>query len=107
MEAKKGMWVEIENTVLTPEERAPHLPEDTKRVPLKMWVRGFLINEQAKIGDEVMIKTLTDRVVKGTLVEVNPRHIHDFGNCVEELLISGYNVKKELLEVVKGAGDNE
>jgi len=30
LEAKKGMWVEIKNTVLTPEERAPHMPEDTK-----------------------------------------------------------------------------
>ncbi|HBG38663.1 MAG TPA: 2-amino-4-ketopentanoate thiolase, partial [Clostridiaceae bacterium] len=29
---KKGEWVQIHDIVLKPEERSPHLPEDTKKV---------------------------------------------------------------------------
>ena len=35
--AKKNDWVEIENLVLTPDERAPQVPDDTKATPLMMW----------------------------------------------------------------------
>jgi len=39
--AKKGDWVQIQVTILHPEERAPQVPEDTKKVPLEMRVKGF------------------------------------------------------------------
>ena len=94
--AKKDDWVEIENTVLKPEQRATHLPEDTKAVPLKMWVRGFLVNDEGELGDEVSIRTLTDRVTSGTLVDLNPRHVHDFGDTVQALIEVGRDVRKEL-----------
>ncbi|ABW20355.1 2-amino-4-oxopentanoate thiolase subunit OrtA [Alkaliphilus oremlandii] len=94
--ATKNDWVEIENLILSPEERAPQLPEDTKAVPLKMWVKGFLLDEEAKIGDEVSIRTLTDRITKGILVAVKPRHIHDFGEPEPCLLTIGMEVRKEL-----------
>ncbi|HEY8363243.1 MAG TPA: 2-amino-4-oxopentanoate thiolase subunit OrtA, partial [Tissierellaceae bacterium] len=51
--AVKNDWVEVENVVLKPEERAAHLPEDTKATPLMMWTKGFLIDDEAEIGDEV------------------------------------------------------
>ena len=94
--AKKNDWVEVENLVLAPEERAPQLPEDTKAVPLKMWVKGFLVDEEAKIGDEVSIRTLTDRVTKGVLTEISPRHIHDFGEPEPCLMTIGMEAREEL-----------
>ncbi|TYP53792.1 hypothetical protein LZ11_01515 [Thermosediminibacter litoriperuensis] len=107
MQAQKGMWVEIENTVLQPGERAPHVPEDTKRVPLVMWVKGFLESNEAFLGDRVKVRTLAGRIVEGKLVAINPRHEHDFGDCVEELLQAGEGLKKELEMVLKEEDSNE
>ena len=50
MDAKINDWVIIHNIVLTPEERAAQVPEDTKKVSLEMWVKGF-IQSDASIGD--------------------------------------------------------
>ena len=36
--AKKGDWVLTHNIILTPQQRAPQVPEDTHGVPLEMWV---------------------------------------------------------------------
>lgn len=94
--AKRGNWVEIENLVLEAGERATHLPEDTKSVPLIMWTKGFLVEEEAKLGDKVTVETLSGRITSGTLTEVNPRHVHDFGNPVPELMRVGMEVRKEL-----------
>lgn len=71
MDAKVNDWVIIHNIVLTPEERAPQVPDDTKKVPLEMWVKGF-IQKDAYIGDLVEVKTITGRLVKGNLLKVNP-----------------------------------
>ena len=49
--AKRNDWVHIHRNVLEPEERTGKLPEDTKKVPLEMWVKGRLQEEQAEIGD--------------------------------------------------------
>lgn len=92
---KKGTWVQIERIILTSEERAPQVPEDTKKVPLKMWVKGYLCND-ANIGDEVELKTLTGRIETGKLVVENPRFYHDFGEFVPEILKIGEIVKNEL-----------
>ena len=40
-----GTWVEIEQIVLTPEERAPSLPPETQAVPYVMRVSGFLLED--------------------------------------------------------------
>lgn len=89
---KKGTYVQIHQIVLQSEERAANLPEDTKKVPLEMWVKGYL-NHDAKLGEEVEITTLTDRIVKGKLVEVNPSYRHDFGKFVPELLKIGQDLR--------------
>jgi hypothetical protein len=39
-----GTWVEIEQVILTPDQRAPSLPEDTRQVPYVLRVSGFLIS---------------------------------------------------------------
>ncbi|KGG81493.1 2-amino-4-ketopentanoate thiolase [Caloranaerobacter azorensis H53214] len=101
--AKKGDWVRIYNVVLKPEERAPQVPDDTKKVPLEMWVKGFLLNEEARIGDEVEIETYIGRKIKGKLVEINPYYNHDYGKCIPELLFIG----KQLRGILEGGEDNE
>lgn len=91
---KKGEWVQIHDIVLKPEERSPHLPEDTKKVPLEMWVKGFL-NNDADLGDMVEITTITGRKVKGTLVDVNPIFKYGFGETfVPEVLKIGIDLRK-------------
>lgn len=97
MKAVKGDWVQIHQIVLKPEERAPQVPEDTKKVPLELWVKGFALHE-AEIGQEIEIETVTGRHVKGTLREINPRYIHDFGNFVPELL----QIDRQLKEILYG-----
>ncbi|MGO1713197.1 MAG: 2-amino-4-oxopentanoate thiolase subunit OrtA, partial [Senegalia sp. (in: firmicutes)] len=47
--AKKGEWVRIYNVVLEANERAQQVPDDTKKVPLEMWDKGFLLEKEAEI----------------------------------------------------------
>ncbi len=82
---KKGEWVRIHKIILEPSERAPQVPEDTKKVSLQMWDKGFL-QEDAEIGDNVTVETVSGRKEAGTLIEVNPYYEHDFGKFVPELL---------------------
>lgn len=84
--ANQGDWVQVHIVVLTPDERAANIPEDTKAVPLEMWVKGHLATPAAKIGDTVTITTRTGRTVCGQLVQVNPSYNHSFGDFVPELL---------------------
>jgi hypothetical protein len=89
----KGTWVEIEQVVLKPEERAASLPEDTKKVPYLLWVSGFLL-EDAKIGQKVRVKTIIGRELSGELKVVNPSYHHSFGTIVPELLTIGTEYEK-------------
>lgn len=75
--------------------RAPQVPEDTKKVSLEMWVKGF-IQSDASIGDLVEVKTITGRLVKGNLLKVNPYYTHDYGKCIPELLQIGIQAKEIL-----------
>ncbi len=84
MVAKKGQWVQIHNTVLSPDERAPQVPDDTKKVPLEMWVKGNLTAD-AQMGEVCEVVTMTGRKVSGTLVDIEPAYTHDFGRYVPEL----------------------
>lgn len=99
---KKGEWVIIHRNILTPEQRAPQVPDDTKKVPLEMWVKGYL-NKDAEIGEEVEITTRTKRIETGTLLEVNPYYKHDFGKFVPELL----RISDQVREVLFGGEDND
>ena len=84
--AKKNDWVRIHRNVLEPEQRTGKLPEDTKKVPLEMWVKGRLQNETAAIGDEVTVVTLVGRTEHGTLIEENPCYALNYGAFVPEIL---------------------
>lgn len=81
---KKGSWVSVQCTVLDVGQRAPQVPDDTKKVPLIMWTKGYLTADAA-IGDTVEIITRVGRKQTGTLIEVNPTFNHGFGNFIPEL----------------------
>ena len=85
---KTGTWVEIEQIVLNPEERASALPEDTRKVPYVLHVSGFLL-EDAALGQEARIRTVIGRELVGKLFVVNPSYTHSFGDTVPELLVIG------------------
>jgi 2-amino-4-ketopentanoate thiolase alpha subunit len=89
----KGTWVEIEQVVLTPEERAQSLPEDTKKVPYVLRVSGFLV-EDAELGQETRIRTIIGRELTGKLTTVNPSYTHSFGTTIPELLTIGTRTEK-------------
>ena len=91
--AKKGDWVQVHNIVLTPEERSASLPEDTKKHPLEMWVKGWL-QEDAELGDKVEIITRTGRRTSGRLVKEAPYFEHNFGYLVPEVLKIGDMVRE-------------
>jgi hypothetical protein len=100
MDAHKNDWVTIHHIVLEPAQRPSHLPADTQKVPLEMWVKGFL-KADANIGQTVEVKTMTGRVVKGQLIEINPYYKHDYGKCVPELLKIGLQAR----EIIRQEGE--
>ena len=83
--AKQGDWVRIHRVILAAEERTANLPEDTKKVPFEMWVKGHLL-EDGELGDQVRIRTVSGREEHGTLIEVNPQFDVNFGAFVPEIL---------------------
>lgn len=92
----KGQWVEIEEILLKPEERTGNIPEETKKVPLLMRMKGFLVND-AQIGQRVEIRTLTGRIVSGELRNASPTYDHGFGKTfIPELLEIGISLRQIL-----------
>ena len=98
MTAKKGDWVRIHSVLMKAGDRAPGIPEDTSKVPYELWDKGFLISDKAEIGDEVEIKTITGRGIKGKLLETNPSYNHDFGEFIPEILM----IDKQLKNIMGG-----
>ncbi len=92
---KKNAWVQIHKIILKPEERSQNLPEDTKKVPLEMWVKGRLLAD-ACINEVVSIKTTTGRIETGVLIHENPAYLHTYGNFVPEILEIDHIVKSAL-----------
>lgn len=81
---KKGTVVQIERVVLKNIERTGNLPEDTRKVPLKMKLKGKLITD-SNLGDYVKILTKTNRIDEGYLIDVEPYFKHDYGHFVKVL----------------------
>ncbi|MCF8009177.1 MAG: 2-amino-4-ketopentanoate thiolase [Halanaerobiales bacterium] len=96
---KAKSWVQIYQVVLPAGKRAPQVPDDTKKVPLELKVKGFL-KEDAKMKDNVEIKTVTNRTLKGKLIEVNPSYEHKFGKMIPELLRIGSQIREIIKEEV-------
>jgi len=98
---RKDDWGLVHRVVLHPEERTASIPEETKKVPFEMWVKGRL-KTYAEIGQEVTVVTRTGREVRGTLLEVNPTYTHSFGDFVPEILTIGDTVR----QMVFGGADD-
>lgn len=96
MKAKKGDWVRIYKVVLEAGQRSDNLPEDTKQVPLEMWDKGFLLDDQGEIGDQVQVETIIGRHMAGCLVEINPSYDLGYGDFVPETLYIGKQLKEML-----------
>ncbi|MFO7611062.1 MAG: 2-amino-4-oxopentanoate thiolase subunit OrtA [Clostridia bacterium] len=94
MRAKKGDWVRIRNIVLKAEERSVNLPEDTQKVPLVMWDKGFLLDEKASIGDRVKVRTIIGREIEGELVQLDPGYDVNYGPSVNEILYIGRQLRE-------------
>ncbi len=94
---KKGEWVRIHSVVLKADERTAKIPDDTQKCDLEMWTKGFL-QEDAEIGDEVTVKTASNRLEKGTLIEVGPYYTHSYGKFVPEIV----EIDRQLREIMFG-----
>ena len=92
-----GTWVEIGRVVLPGGERAPQVPEDTRKLALELRVKGFLV-AQASLGEEAEVLTPAGRRLRGSLREVNPAYSHGFGAPLPELSAIGPEVRAMLRE---------
>jgi hypothetical protein len=102
-EVRRGELVKIHRVVLAPEERAPNIPKCTKRVPYEVWIKGFLLDEGAKIGDTVSIETFIGRVLSGRLVAIKPAYEHGFGNPPVNLITASFAARKRIQEKIRNA----
>lgn len=91
----KGSYVRIRRTLLKSGERSPNLPEETSKVPFKMWVKGYL-QEDADLFDIVTVKTITGRYETGRLKEANPPYKHGYGDFVPEILKLGDIIQNDM-----------
>ena len=93
----KGSYVRIRQTLLKPEERSSNLPEETKKVPYKMWIKGYTL-EDGELFDIAEIKTIDGRIVKGRIKEHNPAYKHNYGDFVSEALELRNRIKGDFHE---------
>ncbi len=82
---KKNSYVEIHKVIFEAHERTAKIPEETKKVPYEMFIKGFLLLD-ASIGDLVTVETITGRVVEGTLLKENPTYDLGYGGFVPHIL---------------------
>ena len=95
-DAAKGDLVQIHKIILTPDQRPESLPPETRAVPFEVWVKGFLVDEAASLGQKVTIETLAGRQLEGTLSAVKPVYDHGFGTPRPELLPIGAELSRRL-----------
>jgi hypothetical protein len=93
--ARVGDWVEVECTLLEPADRSANLPPETAEKPLLMWVKGFA-RDEAALGEELTIETMTGRTMTGSLAAVNPGYFITYGEPVAELVHVGRDLRRRL-----------
>ncbi|MBU0514928.1 MAG: 2-amino-4-ketopentanoate thiolase [Proteobacteria bacterium] len=97
-EAFRGDLVQIINVIMEPADRPETLPPSTRAVPYQGWIKGLLVDDHARIGDQVTIKTFIGRHLSGKLYAVGPTYDHGFGRPRPELLPIGALARKLLGE---------
>jgi hypothetical protein len=95
---RRGELVSVETVILPVGERAPQVPDDTKRTPLRAFTKGFLQEESATRGDLVTVRTMSDRLVTGTVSDLPISPTHTFGHSVPELTA----VHRQVFELMFG-----
>ncbi|MGV8980423.1 2-amino-4-oxopentanoate thiolase subunit OrtA [Clostridium sp.] len=93
---KKGTWVEVEEIVLLPEDRATNIPDETKKTPLKSWTRGKCLSD-CELGEQAKVETNIGRIASGKIVDIEPGYYHTYGRYVEEIS----NIGKQAREIIK------
>lgn len=101
-DAYKGDLIQIHKIVLEPEKRPDNLPPSTAAVPYECWIKGFLMDESANMGDAVRVKTFIGREISGVLYQVNPKYNHNFGEAQKEILSIGYEARQQLVNKHEG-----
>lgn len=98
---KEGDFVEIHYIVLPAGERSPDVPDDTKKVPLECWVRGWALFDGQE-GSDMEVETPAGRRVRGTLSAAEVGFYHTFGPAVPELAGAGKELREALAEAPGG-----
>ena len=96
-DAKKGDWVQIYRVVLQPDQRAPQVPDDTKKLPVTVQVNGFL-TQDANLRDTVIINTVIGRTIRGELIAINPSYDHSFGPPPDRIMNIGGKLRRMLID---------
>lgn len=94
---KKNAYVEVHKVIFEPNERTAKIPEETKKVPYEMFIKGFLLCDSS-IGDLVQVKTITGRIVEGTLLKENPTYDLGYGKFVPQIMKIKQMLRGELDE---------
>lgn len=95
-DARRGDLVQIHKIVLEPQERPENLPPSTKAVPYECWIKGFLLDGKADLGDQVTIETFIGREVSGVLYKAHPKYDHHFGEYQRTLSSVGIEARRQL-----------
>ncbi len=103
MKANCDDWVQIHKIILQPDKRSPRSPEETQKVPYEMRVKGFLIDNEAEIGQDISVRTLIGRIYTGKLISIKPPYTHNYGEPVPELLEIGIELREFLNEEEGGS----
>lgn len=90
-------FVMIEKIILPKEFRSPHLPDATRAVDVKAYIKGLLIDD-AILNQKVTIITQVGLLESGTLIEVHPSYSHSFGDYIEEMAHIGPSLRDMLKE---------
>lgn len=86
----KGTWVEVERNLIAADRRISARPLDLAKLPsYAVRVSGFLL-EDAELGQQVRIRTITGKLHTGKLRIQSPSYGHSFGHTVPELLRFGH-----------------
>lgn len=76
--ADTWQWVEIEWTVLEPQDRSQKIPDETRRTAYRARTRGYAPGNP-EIGDEVEVTTVSGRRLRGQVLSLRPGYEHSFG----------------------------
>lgn len=94
------VWTEVERLILRSAERASTCPRDTRAKPYLVRIRGMAV--RPVVGDQVEIRTVTDRHLVGRVRELEPGYEHTFGHPLPEWV----RMRDHIRILVRGGGQS-